>query len=54
MSYNYNQKGIWRIVNSQFVDRNSKNWNDAVIEEQLKYSDFKEANELIAKIKEQK
>ena len=53
MAYNYNQKGIWRVVyrHSQFVELNQQNWNDVVIEEILKHSDFKEALEVINRVK---
>ena len=57
MAYDYNQKGIWKVVyrlpanDSQFDQLNQSNWNDVVLEEQLKQSDFKEANELINRIK---
>jgi len=57
MSYNYNQKGVWRVVyrlpanDSQFVELNKQNWNEVVLEEKLKRSDFKEALEVINRVK---
>ena len=57
MSYNYNQKGVWKVVykiaanDSQFVELNKQNWNEVMLEEKLKRSDLKEANAVIDYIK---
>jgi hypothetical protein len=57
MAYNYNQKGVWRVVykiaanDSQFVELNKQNWNEVVLEEKLKRSDFKEALAVINRVK---
>jgi hypothetical protein len=60
MAYDYTKKGVWKIKyplaanDSQFVELNKQNWNEVVLEEKLKRSDFKEANDIIARIKAQK
>jgi hypothetical protein len=60
MAYDYTKKGIWKIKyplaanNSKFTQLTNQNQNEDMLEEKLKHSDFKEANELIAKIKELK
>jgi hypothetical protein len=57
MTYNYNQKGVWKVVykiaanDSQFVELNKQNWNEVMLEEKLKRSDLKEANAVIDYIK---
>jgi hypothetical protein len=57
VSYNYNQKGVWKVVykiaanDSQFVELNKQNWNEVMLEEKLKRSDLKEANAVIDYIK---
>ena len=60
MAYDYNQKGIWKIKyfsaanDREFTQLTKQNWDEAILEETLKHSNFKEANEIIAKIKESK
>lgn len=57
MAYDYTKKGIWKVKyspsakDSEFTPLTKQNWNEAVLEETLKHSDFKEANEIIAKVK---
>lgn len=60
MAYDYTKKGIWKVKylpaanDNEFIQLTKQNWNEAMLEEKLKHSDFKEANEIIAKIKELK
>jgi hypothetical protein len=57
MTYNYEQKGIWRVKyqlaanDNKFIELNKCNWNQVMLEENLKRGDFKEANEVIEYIK---
>ena len=57
MTYNYDQKGVWRVKyqlaanDNKFVALNKYNWNEVMIEEKLKRSELKEANEVIDYIK---
>ena len=57
MAYNYDQKGVWRVQyklaanDNKFVELNKHNWNEVMLEEKLKHSDLKEANDIIDYIK---
>jgi hypothetical protein len=57
MAYDYTKKGVWKIKyplaanDSQFVELNKQNWNEVVLEEKLKRSDFKEALAVINRVK---
>ena len=59
MPYNYNQKGIWKVVyrlpanDSKFVELNKQNWNEVMIEEKLKRNEFGEALAVIERVKMQ-
>jgi hypothetical protein len=60
MAYDYTKKGIWKIKyslaanNGEFKQLTKQNWDEAMLEEKLKHSDFKEANDIIARVKAQK
>lgn len=57
MAYDYTKKGIWKIKyplaanDSEFTQLTKQNWNEVMLEEKLKRSDFKEANAIIDYIK---
>lgn len=60
MAYDYTKKGVWKIKyplaanDSEFTQLTKQNWNEVMLEEKLKRSDFKEANDIIARVKAQK
>jgi hypothetical protein len=57
MAYDYTKKGVWKIKHplaandSEFTQLTKQNWNEVVLEEKLKRSDFKEALEVINRVK---
>lgn len=57
MTYNYNQKGVWKVQyklaanDNKFIELNKCNWNEVMLEENLNRGDYKEANEVINYIK---